>query len=87
LDGESFSMSHHMTVAHGLDHERLTSFSQLTYFSFVTISTLGYGDITPTSTWTQSLTWMEAVAGQFYVTILVAWLVSALPRPRPAEQT
>jgi hypothetical protein len=87
LDGDSFSMSHQLTIVHGLYGEKFTSFSQLIYFSFVTMSTLGYGDITPTSTWTQSLTWLEAVAGQFYVTILVAWLVSVLPRPRPAEQT
>jgi hypothetical protein len=86
LDGDSFSMAHQLTIAHGFHEDPLTSFSQLIYFSFVTMSTLGYGDITPTSSWTQSLTWIEAVAGQFYVTILVAWLVSALPRPRLANQ-
>lgn len=47
------------------------------YFSFVTLTTLGYGDITPLSATARSLAYMEAIAGQFYVAILVAGLVSA----------
>ena len=46
------------------------------YFSFVTIATLGYGDISPTHPLTQVLASIEAVIGQFYVAIIVAWLVS-----------
>jgi len=45
------------------------------YFSFVTMTTLGYGDIVPVSTAARSLAILQAVFGQFYLTVLVAWLV------------
>ena len=45
------------------------------YFSFVTLATLGYGDIRPTIPTTRALAWMEAVFGQFYIAVLVARLV------------
>src|SRR5262249_12419033 len=45
------------------------------YYSFVTLTTLGYGDITPVSPAACSLTWIEAVFGQFYVAVVVAQLV------------
>lgn len=47
------------------------------YFSFVTITTLGYGDITPLSQTAKSLAFAEAIVGQFYIAVLVAGLVSA----------
>jgi hypothetical protein len=47
------------------------------YFSFVTITTLGYGDITPLSQTARSLAFAEAIVGQFYIAVLVAGLVSA----------
>jgi hypothetical protein len=46
------------------------------YYSFVTIATLGYGDIIPRYPLAQMLASIEAVIGQFYVAIVVAWLVS-----------
>ena len=45
------------------------------YFSFVTLSTLGYGDITPINGPAQALAYTEALVGQLYLTILVARLV------------
>jgi len=45
------------------------------YFSFVTLTTLGYGDITPVSATARTLAYLQAVAGQFYIAILVAGLV------------
>ncbi len=45
------------------------------YFSFVTLSTVGFGDITPVSRGARMLTIIEAVTGMFYVTVLVARLV------------
>lgn len=51
--------------------------SEWLYFSFVTLTTLGYGDILPLSAVARALAYMEAVTGQFYVAILVAGLVSA----------
>ena len=51
---------------------------QFLYYSFVTLTTLGYGEITPASPVAQTLAYMEAVSGQFYLTILVAALVGML---------
>jgi len=45
------------------------------YYSFVTLTTLGYGDITPISPMSRTLSWMEAVVGQLFLAILVARLV------------
>ena len=47
------------------------------YFSFVTLTTLGYGDILPLSYFARSLAYFEAIVGQFYLAILVAGLVGA----------
>jgi len=53
-------------------HDRFTLFN---YFSFCTLSTLGYGDITPVSQTARTFCWMEALFGQLYLSILVARLV------------
>lgn len=45
------------------------------YFSFVTLTTLGYGDITPVSMPARMLTTAEALIGQLYLVVLVARLV------------
>lgn len=45
------------------------------YYSFVTITTLGYGDITPVTEVAQAFTVLEAVIGQLYLVVAVAWLV------------
>ncbi len=52
-------------------------FAQVTYFSFVTLVSLGYGDITPTSGLARVLSYFEALTGQFYLAVLVACLVGA----------
>jgi hypothetical protein len=45
------------------------------YYSFVTITTLGYGDITPVTYIATSLAVLEAIVGQLFLVVLVAWLV------------
>ena len=45
------------------------------YYSFVTITTLGYGDITPLTDKASALSIIEAISGQIYLVVLVAWLV------------
>ena len=45
------------------------------YYSFVTLTTLGYGDITPVASLARSLCILEAVLGQLYLVVQVAWLV------------
>ena len=49
--------------------------STVLYFSFTTLTTLGYGDIVPTSPISRMLTSVEAIAGQLYLAVLVARLV------------
>jgi Ion channel len=46
------------------------------YFSFVTLTTLGYGDITPIARSARSLAMMEALIGQLYPAIIIARFVS-----------
>ncbi len=48
----------------------------LLYYSFTTLATLGIGDISPHHHFAKSLTVMEAVAGQLFVAIVIAKLVS-----------
>ncbi|MGD2028999.1 MAG: potassium channel family protein [Desulfobacterales bacterium] len=50
-------------------------FHDFLYFSFVTLTTLGYGDVTPVSAFAKSITLIIAVTGQLYLTILIAMLV------------
>ncbi len=50
--------------------------SRLIYYSYVTITTVGYGDITPKSFPARNLSNVEAIMGQIYMTVLVARLVS-----------
>ena len=45
------------------------------YYSFVTLTTLGYGDVTPVGGGVRMLAIFEALAGQLYLTLLVARLV------------
>ena len=52
-----------------------TDEASLIYYSFVTLTTLGYGDIVPTSQIAKSLSTLEAATGQLYLTVLVARLV------------
>lgn len=47
------------------------------YFSFVTLTTLGFGDIAPTLPLSQFFVYIQAVIGQFYLAILVASLVGS----------
>ncbi|MHC4340095.1 MAG: potassium channel family protein [Planctomycetota bacterium] len=47
----------------------------LLYFSFTTLTTLGYGDIVPLSRFARSIATLEAIAGPIYLTIVIARLV------------
>jgi len=52
------------------------------YFSFITLSTVGYGDITPVSRFARWLAAMEAMTGLLYVAVLIARLVSLYSTPK-----
>ncbi len=51
------------------------SFREFLYFTFVTMSTLGYGDITPNTPIAKSLSILISVSGQLYIAIIIAMLV------------
>lgn len=53
----------------------LSRFDEFTYFSLVTITTLGYGDITPKNLVAGITAGLQATAGVFYTAVLVASLV------------
>ncbi len=62
------------------------------YFSFVTLSTVGYGDITPVSSVARMLAVMESMTGTLYVAVLIARLVALYstteptpPSPKPDQ--
>ncbi len=50
----------------------------LLYYSFVTLTTLGYGDITPVYPVARTLSYLEAVIGQLYIAVLIAGLLGRL---------
>ena len=52
------------------------------YFSFITLSTVGYGDITPISKVARMLAAMEAMTGLLYVAVLIARLVGLYSTPK-----
>jgi len=51
-------------------------FSRVAYYSFVTLTTLGYGDILPTNHVAEFFVYMEAIIGVFYMAIIVSSLIS-----------
>jgi hypothetical protein len=55
------------------------------YFSFITLSTVGYGDITPASKIARWLAAMEAMTGLLYVAVLIARLVALYSTPKPHD--
>jgi hypothetical protein len=58
--------------------------SHLIYFSFVTLTTVGYGDVHPVHPIARSMAIAEALVGQLYLAILIASLVSMALHQRPA---
>ena len=63
-------------------HHKMQSFA---YFSFVTLTTVGYGDITPVHPVARMLAVGEALVGQLYPAILIGRLVSLQISSRPQD--
>ncbi len=57
----------------------------LMYFSFVTLATLGYGDIVPRTNFARSIAILEALVGMLYIAVFMARLVS-LHAPGPDDK-
>jgi hypothetical protein len=60
-------------MTHLQDEDRRHSL--LTYFSFLTLTTVGYGDITPASAPARALAALEALLGQFYIAVIIAEII------------
>ena len=56
--------------------DRSTELGTMLYFSLVTLTTTGYGDVTPVDPFARGLANLEAVIGQFYLAITIARLVT-----------
>ncbi len=69
------------SLAQGIHAADLVRF-RLIYFSFVTMATQGYGDITPQNFLAQRLVILQTIFGQFYIAVVVAYLVSLLMKGR-----
>ncbi|QYZ80469.1 two pore domain potassium channel family protein [Methanofollis formosanus] len=65
-------------VGHGGGAGGATVFSDFLYFSFITLATVGYGDITPLLAPVRSLAYLEAVAGSLFMAVFIARLIGAL---------
>ncbi len=57
------------------------------YYSLVTLSTLGYGDVVPLLPFARSLAAIEAIVGQLYIAVFVATLVARLLTREDSEQS
>ena len=53
------------------------NFSNALYYSYITMTSVGYGEITPAITMSRTLAYMQAMIGSFYMAVVVASLVSA----------
>jgi voltage-gated potassium channel len=79
LMGLGFASAHHAlailapSAYNGLNGKEM---EDAVYFSFVTLTTLGYGDITPHTEGARMLAYVEALFGQLYVAVLLARLVA-----------
>jgi hypothetical protein len=70
----SFAMSNPVIAEEGSAESNLVP--TFTYYSFVTLTTLGYGDITPVAGHARTLAWLEALLGQLYLAVMVAGFVA-----------
>jgi hypothetical protein len=57
--------------------------ADLVYFSIASLTTLGFGDILPISTFARVVVTLEALFGQLYLVVLVGRLVSLTVDPNP----
>jgi hypothetical protein len=77
LDGRSFTIPTEISVA-----SSSSLHTAMIYFSFVTMATLGYGDIAPRLPLSEMLAVIEAIIGQFYIAVVIAWLMSVYAAER-----
>jgi 4-amino-4-deoxy-L-arabinose transferase-like glycosyltransferase len=84
-DPESFDLGRPIEATDELSEIQTQGTGRLVYFSFVTMTTLGYGDVTPRSEIAGSLAILQALTGQIYLAVILARIVSLLVT-RPDEK-
>ncbi len=67
------------SFAPGLAPANQDSFVDALYFSLMSLSTVGYGDITPTTGWLQIASTVEALVGFGLLTAALSWIISIYP--------
>jgi hypothetical protein len=83
-DPESFDLGRPIEATDEVGEIQTQGTGRLVYFSFVTMTTLGYGDVTPRSEFAGSLAILQALTGQIYLAVILARIVSLLvTRPDP----
>lgn len=66
------------SIAEGLRwqlHGEVTRRFLFNYYSFITLATVGYGDVSPLAPTACSLAWLEALFGQFYTAVFIGQLI------------
>jgi hypothetical protein len=81
LFGVAWAHAYHITAilhpgSFAFQAGALSNVSDWIYFSFVTLTTVGYGDITPVGPIARTLAMGEALAGQLYLAVMIARLVA-----------
>jgi hypothetical protein len=76
VDPGAYSLGGAALAEHVFGKDRSDTFETMLYFSFVTITTLGYGDIVPVSGAAKMLASGEALFGQIYLAVFIARLVA-----------
>lgn len=72
VNPDAFSFPHLSTAT----NPGFSYFSDYTYYGFVTLTTLGYGDVVPLTSAARSFSIFTAITGQMYVAIIIAALVA-----------
>jgi voltage-gated potassium channel Kch len=81
IDPHAFAIT-----VNAIPNEPIVGFKAI-YFSLITLSTVGYGDIVPVSNIARMLSAMEAIVGTLYITVFIARLVALYSAQSPAAGT
>lgn len=79
-------ISQNMPGAYTNVNESIPFFSDYIYYTFITLTTVGYGDITPAMPLTKTLSMAIAVSGQFYVAVVIAIIVGKFSHQQVKSQ-
>jgi hypothetical protein len=69
------------------EHAAADAVATFQYFSTVTMTTVGFGDIVPVTHFARLLTGFQAIVGQFYVVVVIATLVGRAAAGRMADRS